>query len=448
MLTRASSIKRPLADAVEIQPRKKMKTCLEEHQVASNREVSLAPSRKRPLVDAVEIRPRKRRRTSLDEEQFALSVQKIAQAPSAEFPLQEKDETEHRKNLSLGEQHVAKNEEKASQTPSANSQLKDKRKQKSSCEEPVAVRQEHTAQVPPRKGARKDEGEQEPQKTAVKINFTENKNRMSQMKKSDLFQECSERLSARAPRYSFKQEIAFLSGICEDYHLPVLSQEEYHACLEGLSGARDRGIHRRFHFNQEKGLVLMYAKTPYTFRSMVREALVMKLLADHDGFQRLKGVYLKKRCLVTKNAGWNLFPRQLKAKHKYPIMLQIFRALVKLHQHDFAYNNLKASNICVKFTQPEPTVTLTSYRLITVSSSRPGIRSKSLFTPEPHETENPDRRGVESDALGLGKLLQQVYRSKEIPGVLTRWRQMSREASSSAGNLIFMLLRALREHTG
>lgn len=112
----------------------------------------------------------------------------------------------------------------------------------------------------------------------------------------------------------------------------------------------------------------------------------MTLVAEYGGFQRLEGVYPEELCLVTKNAGRSLVPKRLKSKHRYSVMLLIFRTLAKLHQHSSANKNLTSQNTCVQFIKAEPKVTLTDFAHTTGSGSRSMIQSKrnlkSLFTPE------------------------------------------------------------------
>lgn len=116
-------------------------------------------------------------------------------------------------------------------------------------------------------------------------------------------------------------------------------------------------------------------------------------------------------------------------------MMQLCKILEEFHREGFVHNCLRLQSVCVKVMASGPQVTLADFGLTLLANWRPKLDvvwdERSQFAPEICGTKNPGRCGWQSDAYSLGKLMYQLYGSKQLPPLLDSWYVRSQDVRQS-----------------
>ncbi|XP_042878809.1 serine/threonine-protein kinase pkn2-like [Penaeus japonicus] len=252
----------------------------------------------------------------------------------------------------------------------------------------------------------------------------------------------------------FLRRMESLGSQKHDFQVPVLSSEQFHAHLGTAAPERlGQGNSGTAFLNGQKDLVMKYADNLAAFRSFILEAKVMSLFSKYHGFQRLVGVCPEKTCLVTRYAGQTLkaygVPGSLKAEQRISVARQVCKILQNLHLNDFAHNDIKPANICIRMSAGRPQVTLIDFGLTLVAGMLPRLATKwheRLFhAPEICGSEKPGPCGGLSDVYSVGKLLLYLFEEPQMPPLLQGWLSKSQAVSPSERSALDLLVEALEQ---
>ncbi|XP_042872297.1 uncharacterized protein LOC122253333, partial [Penaeus japonicus] len=329
-------------------------------------------------------------------------LKKTTQVAPLKRPLQDEAEMNPQKKIAVSEQVVLQNacEDEAKEVPQpkvVETVLPKEQEEKSqnACDEAKKAPQPKVVEsVLPKEQEKKSQPQAVPTQDSV--------NRIIPQDKSLLFQDCFDKVNslvfkgATEVRWPTPEEVQVLTRVCADCHLPVLNRRQF---------------------------------LP-------------------SGFQRVVGLCPETLSLVTKFAGRTLEhfvpSERLKPEHRYSAMMQICKAVGTLHKTGLVHNDIKLNNVCLKLTASGPEVTLIDFGICRKAGTAPGLQVEwNNSLPYAPEICGADNCSAESDVYSVGKLLHQLFGSKQLPQLLNNWYVKSQSQKPSERSNLSSLMRFL-----